>query len=274
MKKKWNKALSFMLILTIILGCFDIPVYGQEMEEQGYLNWDGMTTEICYVGNNYTVTFLLKDHWDGGYNIDVRIENTGNTIIDNWMLETEYDGAIFNIWNAVIDKQENNYYLFKNVLWNRDIQAGDSVEFGFSSNESFLGFPKEVKLVGEFVITNSEDYDISYCLDYDYGSEFLSTISITNSSDSILEDWILEFDYDREITNIWNGEIRSHEGNHYIINNSGYNSNINAKETVSFSFKGIGGTEENLPFNCTLYSSLINNTEVELSIDTDEFVLK
>lgn len=273
MKTKWKKLLSFMLVLTIISSCFKFSVYAQEIEEQGHLNWDGITTEFYYVGYNYTVTFLLKDHWDGGYNINVRIENTGNTIIDNWMLETEYDGTIFNIWNAVIDKQKDNYYLLKNVIWNRDIEVGDSVEFGFSSNESFIGFPKDVKLVGEFVITNSNNYDIAYCLDQDYGSEFLSTISITNNSDSILEDWILEFDYDRDITSIWNGEIRSHEGNHYIIKNSGYNSNINAKETISFSFKGIGGTGEDLPFNCTLYSSLINNTEVELTIDTDKFVL-
>ena len=41
-----------------------------------------------------------------------------------------------------------------------------------------------------------------------------------------LEDWILEFDFNREITNIWDAVIVSNENNHYVIRNAGYYSNI------------------------------------------------
>lgn len=53
-------------------------------------------------------------------------------------------------------------------------------------------------------------------------------IQITNNTDKTLEDWVLEFDFERKITNIWNAVIESHEGNHYVIRNDGYNANITA----------------------------------------------
>ena len=69
--------------------------------------WDGVTTESVYEGENFKVTFALSGYWNGGYNANVKVENTGNTLIENWTMEVDYAGAISNIWNAVIDSSEN-----------------------------------------------------------------------------------------------------------------------------------------------------------------------
>lgn len=77
---------------------------------------------------------------------------------------------------------------------------------------------------------------------------------------------MLEFDFEREITNIWNAVIESYEGNHYVIRNAGYNANITAGQSVLFGFNGHGGSANNVAENCVLYSWEIDTTEyVELS---------
>lgn len=59
--------------------------------------WDGVTTESVYEGENFKVTFALAGYWNGGYNANVKVENTGKTVIENWTMEVDYAGAISNI---------------------------------------------------------------------------------------------------------------------------------------------------------------------------------
>lgn len=60
-----------------------------------------------------------------------------------------YEEDITNIWNAEVKSHQDANYIIKNVTWNQDIESGKSIEFGFSGNKSFTGFPKECKLVGD-----------------------------------------------------------------------------------------------------------------------------
>ena len=108
---------------------------------------------------------------------------------------------------------------------------------------------------------------MEYILDSDWGSGFTARVLLTNRTEETLEDWTLDFDFDREITNIWNGVIESHEGNHYVIKNAGHNANIDAGQAVSFGFNGEGGTTENKPENCVL-SSFVQGDSSEEEIDT------
>ncbi|MFQ7338472.1 MAG: cellulose binding domain-containing protein [Roseburia faecis] len=78
-------------------------------------------------------------------------------------------------------------------------------------------------------------------MDSDWGDGFTGRVLITNNTEQTLEDWVLEMDFARQITNIWDGKIKLHEENHYIIQNAGYNSNIMAGQTISFGFNGING---------------------------------
>ncbi len=200
------------------------------------------------------MTFALSGYWDGGYNANVKVENTGKTVIENWTMEVDYAGAISNIWNAVIESSKDGKYIIKNAGWNQDIAVGGSAEFGISGQENFQGFPKKYALLGNIADVAEEDYSITYHLDSDWGDGFTGTVSITNNTDSVIEDWYLEFDFVRNITNLWNGVKESHRGKHYVIKNAGYNANINAGQTISFGFSGDKGSRADEPMNYELSS--------------------
>ncbi|MDE6627384.1 MAG: cellulose binding domain-containing protein, partial [Lachnospiraceae bacterium] len=108
-----------------------------------------------------------------------------------------------------------------------------------------------------------------YHLDSDWGDGFTGTISITNNTASAIEDWYLEFDFNRNITNIWNGVTESHKGNHYVIKNAGYNANINAGQTISFGFSGDKGSSADEPTNYELSSHALSGKKNPKYVDTD-----
>ena len=225
-----------------------------------------VANEKVYEGENYNVTFSVTSSWESGYNANVKVENTGNDTIQNWYLSFEYDDQITNIWNAEISTHEESQYIIKNADWNQDIVVGGSIEFGISGSTAFNEFPENFNVVGENKEVQEEDYSVQYQVDSDWGSGFTGSIQITNNTDKTLEDWVLEFDFEREMTNIWNAVIESHEGNHYVIRNAGYNANITAGQSVLFGFNGHGGSANNVAENCVLYSWEIDTTEyVELS---------
>ena len=233
---------------------------GEKTEPDG---WDGVTMEDIYEGKDFRVVFTLTGHWEGGYNASVKIENTADASIENWGLGMDYSGEISNVWNAEVSSHKEDYYVIKNAGWNEDIAAGKSVEFGFSGQENFPGFPKEYKLPGKPVLVNEGNYSVSYEVSNDWESGFSAAVSITNNSDIAIEDWVLEFDYDREITQIWNADIESSEKNHYVVKNAGYNSVIKAGKTVSFGFNGCGGTKDDEPYAYSVHEYTVEAEDSE-----------
>lgn len=208
-----------------------------------------------YEGEDFRVTFCLAGNWDGGYQANIKIENTGDSTIENWYLGFNSENVISDIWDAEVYSCADKEYLIKNVGWNRDIAAGKSVEFGFSGQENFIGFPEEYRLQGEITQAEEEDYSVAYRVDSDWGSGFTGTITITNQTSETIEGWILEFDCDSEIVSLWGGSIASHEGHHYIIKNSGYNADIFPDASVSFGFSGTYEDIHTAPSDFVLYNS-------------------
>ena len=125
--------MAIMLSVAIASQTFNLNVFAQDVQAQQSVSgedaaesnevngWDGVTTQDVYEGEGYQVTFTLTGHWEGGYNANVRIENTGTEDIENWYLDFEYPGAITNIWNAEIFSHEGKSYIVKNAGWNLEI---------------------------------------------------------------------------------------------------------------------------------------------------------
>ncbi len=272
MKRILKKGMAFIMALVLCLSMTNVCAYAKETDvihvngvatSQGV--WNGVTIDK-YVGENFNVTCSLASYWEGGYNANIKVENTGDSVIENWYLSFALNNKLATIWNAEVVSNENGQYVVKNANWNADIPVGGCVEFGISVNENFAGFPSVYKLLGENTQVQEEAYSVEYILDSDWGSGFTARVLLTNNTEETLEDWTLEFDFDREITNIWNGVIETHEGNHYVIKNAGHNANIVAGQTVSFGFNGEGGTSEDVPCNYRVYSCKLNDIEyVELS---------
>ena len=257
MKKGIKRVLAFILALAMCVSTTGVAAYAEETvvadKVTAECGWDGVTTVNNYTGENFNVVFSLANYWEGGYNANVKVENTGSSVIENWYLSFALDNRFSSIWNAEVVSSENGQYVVKNANWNADIPVGGCVEFGISVNETFAGFPKEYKLLGESTQVQEEAYSVEYILDNDWGTGFTARMLLTNHTETALEDWTLEFDFDREITSIWNGVIEAHEGNHYVIKNAGHNANVVSGSAISFGFNGEGGTAEDVPENAELY---------------------
>ncbi len=259
MERLWKKAVAFMLAMVMCITATELPVYagteyGSDVAKTvaESAGWDGVSTENIYEASDYRITFTLTSYWDTGYNATIKIENTGDTVIQNWHLGFVCNNAITDIWNAEIYEHVENGFVIKNVGWNQDIAVGSSVLFGISGNQAFAGFPECYELMDEVSTVGQEDYSVEFIMNEDWESGFYGAVKVTNQGTSLLEDWVLEFDFDREITEVWDGVLETHENNHYVIRNTGYNSSIASGETVSIGMKGGAFADMSEPANYVL----------------------
>ncbi len=224
------------------------PVESETMVDGAGIDFDKMeTNQIEYEGEGFSVTYTVSDKWDGGYTAYIKIVNTGDEVIHNWYLEALGYDSIENIWNAQIVKSSEDTNVYKNMGWNREIAIGGQVEFGFTANKDFEKFPAYFNLVSSIDYIDSKDYSVDYKVDADWGSGFNGTITITNNSDSTIEDWSMIFSYDRTITNIWSATLVPSEDDRYVVRNSGFNADIKPGKSVTFGFSGKGGSKEDVP---------------------------
>jgi chitinase len=87
----------------------------------------------------------------------------------------------------------------------------------------------------------------------DWGAGFVADMSITNNQAADVVGWTLEFDFDRDITNIWNATIVSHVGTHYVLRAVPWNQTIAGQGgSVGFGFQGAPGNVTDGPRNYVL----------------------
>lgn len=220
-----------------------------------------------YDGDGYSIDFCIGDSWSGGYNATVIITNCSDSAINNWSLYLPVANEINNIWNATIQEQADGFYIIKNNGWNQNIPANSSVDFGFTANGDFTEYPNAYNLISQISVVTYENYSITYHLQSDWGDGFVGEIHITNVSLKDIEGWTLEFDFPREIQNLWNGVVKNHEGNHYEIVNSEYNATLKAGETIVIGFEGVGGTLDNEPDNYVVIHHKASEADRGISID-------
>lgn len=80
---------------------------------------------------------------------------------------------------------------------------------------------------------------VNYAVDQSWTSGFQAQMSIQNPSAApALSSWRLEFDYSANITSIWDARIVSRNGNHYVLQDAGWNAMLASGGGVSFGFIG------------------------------------
>lgn len=107
-----------------------------------------------------------------------------------------------------------------------------------------------------FIFESLEDrlaLSATYTTVNDWGSGLQGQIAINNDQSAAIKNWRVEFDYNRNISNLWDAEIVSHVGNHYVIQSKSYNNTINVGQVVTFGF--IAGAGSDIPRNLTLNGS-------------------
>lgn len=246
-----------------------------EISTEGDKSTEDNNKEDKYVGKGFDVIYSISSSWNGGYNATVKIVNTGTEPIKNWYLSCDMNNKISNIWNAEIYYNNEKEYIIKNAEWNADIPVNGAVEFGISSTENFAGFPSNYKILGARKENNVDDFSIEYFVESDNGYDFTSSIIITNNRKETLEDWKIEFDFERNITNMWNGVIKSSDNYHYIVQNAEYNRNIMPGEKLVIGFNGVDGKQDCVPHDYKIESYDINDEiDFDDETDTDNDLLK
>jgi len=78
------------------------------------------------------VDYIIHSSWEGGFNAQVTITNTGSTPINGWELRWAFLGGqrYGHIWSTVAS-QDGAFVTARNMSWNAVIQPGDEVTFGF-----------------------------------------------------------------------------------------------------------------------------------------------
>lgn len=100
---------------------------------------------------------------------------------------------------------------------------------------------------------------INFSVVNDWNEGFTGNLSITNSGTAAIDGWTIEFDAPFEITNLWNAEIVSRNGNRYVIRSADWNSTIKPNESISFGFNG--KNPDGITIKPTNYR--LNNTDIQ-----------
>ena len=82
MKIKWKRAVSIILVMTLMVTFAQWKVYADEEKETTEIVENNL--EVVYQEKEYKIIISLKEHWDSGYNANVKIENIGEETIENW----------------------------------------------------------------------------------------------------------------------------------------------------------------------------------------------
>src|SRR5262245_43103667 len=177
------------------------------------------------------MAYHLDSDWGSGFTASIRLTNDQTEVMDGWKLEFDFDRSIDQIWNATIESHSGHHYVIEPASWNNIIAPDGSVEFGFvGSQGNAANQPANAVLYWGPDANPPSNPGVSATVDFkvdtDWGSGFQATISITNTGTTPINDWKLAFDFPYRITQIWNGQVESQEGSHYVIKNAGYNATI------------------------------------------------
>jgi len=82
---------------------------------------------------------------------------------------------------------------------------------------------------------------VDYVVVNDWGSGFIGGMTV-KPGDAALDGWTVEFDTPAQISSVWNADIASHVGTHYVIRNASWNGQVAVGKTASFGFQATPGS--------------------------------
>lgn len=207
------------------------------------------TTVYSYAYDDYTVSYSITDSWGQSDNISVTISNTGNEMIENWMLYYEDFSADFSdVWNAAVVETEPGMFYIRNAGYNANIAPNSSVTFGCVANGEDK-IPSEILMQQTRVTTNTEDYDASLHITSDWGEAFNGEIVLRNNTDRPLEWWELTFNTNYTIVNVlssWSAESTDLGDTNYRFKGT-YNGIIPPHAELAIGFTGRKNENQDTP---------------------------
>ena len=282
MKRKWKQVLAVFLALTISISTTNMSALAMENSDSNLLpeqeisiiensissgnnsyqsitqnSLDNIETELTYQQENYEVTYIIANSWEDACNVTIKIKNISEESLDDWKIVLTMENQIQDIWNAEVEAYENGTYTIQNNGWNKIIEANDSIEFGFTTKESFQGFPENCSLLySNSSVKNTkyvgENYEVDFQIITKTIDTFEGNLILTNTGTEMIENWSLTFDFNHEIIDIWNAQISLCENNCYTIKNVEHNQDIAPGESIIIGFQAKWTDKIESPINYSL----------------------
>ena len=79
----------------------------------------------------YKIEYKVDEYWNDGFKGALVLTNRGNSTLEDWAIEFDFENAISSLWNGEIIHHEGCHYVVRNAGYNSTINSGESVSFGF-----------------------------------------------------------------------------------------------------------------------------------------------
>lgn len=121
---------------------------------------------------------------------------------------------------------------------------------------------KNLVVKAENSLNGSIEMEISITASWD--NHYNADVTLRNKLNEKIDNWMIAFDFNNNIENIWNAKIISHEKNHYVVKNADWNQDIPVRGQITF---GMTVSYEEEVSNLTNYYDATDLIEVERDYD-------
>ncbi|NKQ29329.1 cellulose binding domain-containing protein, partial [Streptomyces galbus] len=81
-----------------------------------------------------TASYRTVSSWQGGYQAEVTVKNTGSAALTGWSVDWDLGGAtIASLWNGTLTTAQGRATV-RNAAFNGSLSPGATVSFGFTAN--------------------------------------------------------------------------------------------------------------------------------------------
>ncbi|UPY36670.1 Calx-beta domain-containing protein [Sediminicoccus sp. KRV36] len=135
------------------------------------------------------------------------------------------------------------------VLGDTAVEANESFNLllGPATGATILDGAAQGTILNDDVAAASGD-TVNFRVAESWSGGFIGEMTVVNDAIA-LDGWTVAFDAAITIKNLWNAQVVSHVGDHYVIGNAAYNGNLGPLGTATFGFD-VAGTD--LPRNITI----------------------
>ena len=141
---------------------------------------------------DFEVDYAVSDDWETGFVGEIGILNKSSKSFKDWCITFDWDNDIDGIWNAKIVSHEENHYVISCEEYNRIIEAGQRVQFGFSCPSGKSSTRPENIAVTHFTDGDGKEEDNGDAEDEIEPSEVTEYVDIEyqngNCAQSVLDD--------------------------------------------------------------------------------------
>ena len=202
------------------------------------------TGSKIYTYDGYQVEYTVQNEWTNNQSVQVTVTNTDDESILNWALKYDAKGEINGLWNGSVYKQQNTNYILKNAGYNYEIKPNQSVNFGYTLTGEALTAPDKFEMCTKRA-DKTDGYNVAFNITDEWDTGFQGAITVNNTSSAAIEGWMLSFDSNFTISDLWNGKIVSSNGTSYVVANEQWTSPIQPNSSVTIGFtasKTVGTT--------------------------------